>query len=133
MKIYVVTSGSWEDYGINKVFLSKEAAENYCNCWNMFEDDEDDEGEHMRIEEYNDSSKEPIEFYKYARVTLDYDGTFTSYPADSMENTSLYDGYFMTSISFSLDIAACNSREDIYKLARETVESKYPHWKEGKI
>ena len=130
MKIYVVTSGSWEDYGINRVFLSKEAAESYCNYWNMFEDDED---ELLGIEEYDDSSKESIEFSKYARVTLDYDGTFTSYPADSIENTSLYDGYYMTSISFSLDITACNSREDIEKLARETVESKYPHWKEGKI
>lgn len=130
MKIYVVTSGPWEDYGINKVFLSKEAAENYCNYWNMFEDDED---ELLRIEEYNDSSKEPIEFPKYARVTLNYDGEFTSYPADSMENTSLYDGCYITSISFSIDITSCESREDIEKLARETVESKYPHWKEGKI
>lgn len=130
MKIYVVTMGSWDEYEIVKVFLNKKAAESYCNCWNMFRDED---YTILRIEERDDSSKESIKFPKYARVTLNCNGKFKFYPADSMGNTALHDDYCITSISFFLDITSCNSREDIEKLARETVESKYPNWKEGKI
>ena len=37
MIIYVVTSGSYSDYGIDKVFLSKEKAESYVAYkWGRF-------------------------------------------------------------------------------------------------
>lgn len=42
MEIYVVTSGSYSDYGIEKVFLDKEKAEHYAE-W----------GEDRRVEVYN--------------------------------------------------------------------------------
>lgn len=130
MKIYVVTSGSWEDYGINKVFLSKKAAENYCNYWNMFEDDED---ELLRIEEWDDSSDETFVPPKYARVTLYDDYIIYIDPTDELNDTEVTVEDSWCSIEFTIDITSCNSREDIEKIARETVELKYPHWKEGKI
>ena len=130
MKIYVVTSGSWEDYEIDKVFSSKEAAENYCNYWNMFEDDEDD---FCNIEEWDDSSDETFVHPKYVKVTLYDDYTLVIDPTDKLKDTEITVEDNWGSIEFSLDITSCKSREDIEKLARETVESKYPHWKEGKI
>ena len=131
MKIYVVTRGSWEDYGIDKVFSSKEAADNYCNYWNMFEDD--DEDNFFSIGEYEDSSGEKFKHQRYARVTFDeLDGMYTA-PSDTWEESYVDNSICGISLEFSLDITSCNSREDLEKLARETVESKYPHWKEGKI
>lgn len=131
MKIYVVASGLGEDYGINKIFLSKEAAENYCNYWNMFENDED---EHMIMEEYDDYSHNTANvFYKYARVILYNDDSIRIDPAIKPKETEVTGTKYWYSINFTIDITSCNSREDIEKLARETVESKYPHWKEGKI
>jgi hypothetical protein len=129
MKIYVVTSGSWEDYGIDKVFLSKEAAESYCRYQEKFYDYDD----RCSVEEWDDSSDETFIPPKYSRVTLYDDYTIVIDPADNLEKTELTTEDNWSSIELSLDITSCNSREDIEKLARETVESKYPHWKEGKI
>lgn len=129
MKVYVVTSGSWEDYGINKVFLSKEAAESYCSYWNMFENDDN----FCNIEEWDDSSDETFVRPKYVRVTLYDDDTLVIDPIDKLKDTEITVEDNWGSIEFSLDITSCNSREDIEKLARETVESKYPNWKAGEI
>ena len=50
MKIYVVTSGCYSDYHIEKVFTNKNAAEAYCREQNIccFEENEYS----ARIEEY---------------------------------------------------------------------------------
>lgn len=129
MKVYVVTSGTWEDYEINKVFLSKEAAENYCKYFEKLSYYED----RCSIEEWDDSSDKTFVPPKYAMVTLYDDYTIVIDPADRLEKTELTIEGEWCSLKFSLNITSCNSREDIEKLARETVESKYPNWKEGKI
>ena len=48
MKIYVVTSGQYSDYGINGVFTVKEKAQKYVDIYNACEADYDS----ARIEEY---------------------------------------------------------------------------------
>lgn len=42
MKIYIITSGAYSDYGIERVFLSEEKAKSYCELHNE-----------CRIEEYD--------------------------------------------------------------------------------
>lgn len=43
MKVYIVTSGDYDDYQIDEVFSTKEKAEEYIECF----------GDGCRIEEYN--------------------------------------------------------------------------------
>lgn len=43
MKVYIVTSGDYDDYQIDEVFSTKEKAEEYIECF----------GDDCRIEEYN--------------------------------------------------------------------------------
>lgn len=57
MKVYVVTSGSYSDYSINRVFLDKEKAEKYVD---MCEDSE--------IEEYETDDDKEINEIKYVRI-----------------------------------------------------------------
>ena len=55
MKIYVVTSGCYSDYGIRGVFLDKEKAELYCKYHSGCYDD-------FRVEEYDTADEyEPEE------------------------------------------------------------------------
>lgn len=50
MKIYIVTSGCYSDYGINAVFTDKELAEKYCTAHNKYPDE-------YCIEEYEADSE----------------------------------------------------------------------------
>ena len=59
MKIYVVTSGCYSDYHIERVYTDKAAAEAYCNTMDLYNlyDDEDS----PRIEVYETSEAEKFE------------------------------------------------------------------------
>ena len=46
MKVYIVTSGSYSDYGIHKVFLDKAKAKHYTKCHDFW-------GDEPNIEEYD--------------------------------------------------------------------------------
>ena len=50
MKIYIVTSGCYSDYGINAVFTNKELAEKYCTAHSKYP-------EEYFIEEYEADSE----------------------------------------------------------------------------
>lgn len=59
MKIYVVTSGYYCDYHIEKVFADKKAAEAYCKGRNLYNFGDDEYS--ANIEEYETGSFEEIE------------------------------------------------------------------------
>jgi hypothetical protein len=66
MKIYIVTSGEYSEYGIDRIFLDKEKAEKYVelsqNAWNS-----------TRLEEWETSDDEQIDeiTYIYAHYSKD--------------------------------------------------------------
>ena len=70
MKIYVVTAGEYSDYHIERIFLDKEKADNFCKYHsgdNIFWEDT------MRVTEYETSDdiyQEPKESYEI--ITLKY-------------------------------------------------------------
>ena len=62
MKVYIVTSGDYDDYRIDEVFSTKEKAEEYIECF----------GDKCSIEEYNlDNPIEPKENIWYVNFKLD--------------------------------------------------------------
>lgn len=85
MKVYVVTSGEYSDYGIEKVFLSKEKADIYCNLHNArsystcvveeYETDDETIYTPMSYAEFSidiDTSEVKISFYEVAKEDYGY-------------------------------------------------------------
>lgn len=64
MKVYVVTSGCYSDYGIDKVFTDRAKAEEFCEWhtgWN---------GDSSRIEEYE--TEDDLVVDKYYKIEIEY-------------------------------------------------------------
>ena len=61
MKVYVVTSGIYSDYSIERVFLDKNKASEYAE-WSG--------SDHVTVEEYDTSDNDYINKQYYVRVTL---------------------------------------------------------------
>lgn len=87
MIIYVVTSGSYSDYGIDKVFLSKEKAESYAAYMNGADSYED-----YRVETYETEDEkfkiQPI----YVKVKMSF-----MYKIDAFNKHVVYVTYVDTS------------------------------------
>ena len=91
MEIYIVTSGCYSDYGIEKVFLDKEKAEHFAE-W----------GEDRRVEVYNTEDDHVVEevysvhahgrISKTGEVALDYQYV---YKTDRVGNNAI--SFFMNS------------------------------------
>lgn len=64
MKVYVVTSGSYSDYGIDKVFTDRAKAEEFCE-WNTGWI-----GDSSRIEEYE--TEDDLIVDKYYEIKVEY-------------------------------------------------------------
>lgn len=65
MKVYVVTSGCYSDYGIDKVFTDRAKAEEFCEWhtgWN---------GDSSRIEEYE--TEDDLAVDKYYKIKINYE------------------------------------------------------------
>jgi hypothetical protein len=60
MKVYVVTSGCYSDYGIEAVFSDREAASRYCKLRNADMSDGGSDSHDYRIEEWP-VDEEPVE------------------------------------------------------------------------
>lgn len=70
MKIYIVTSGSYSDYGINCVFSTKEKADEYVKMKNL-----SDRWEDYNVEEYDVDKPyemEAIDFYYVPKTNIVY-------------------------------------------------------------
>ena len=61
MKVYVVTSGIYSDYSIERVFLDKNKASEYAEWLG---------NDHVTVEEYDTSDNDYINKQYYVRVTL---------------------------------------------------------------
>ena len=126
MKIYVVTSGEYSDYGICAVFTDKEKAKLFCAL-------REDWFEPPRIEEYDTSDDIPAEakrVVKLCRVCIGIfssSGTVTTFYGFERENSveedwATYTVVFETKNDISDDVAI--------KIARDMV-AEYKAKKEG--
>lgn len=61
MKVYIITSGIYSDYRINRVFLDKNKANEYAEWLN---------DDHVTVEEYDTSDNDYINKQYHVRVTL---------------------------------------------------------------
>lgn len=72
MKIFIVTSGEYSDYGINRVFLNQENADRYVEVYNRGQTPYN----HARIEEYDVTDGDDGEFdvreIRYVEVSYDF-------------------------------------------------------------
>lgn len=70
-KVYVVTSGDYSDYSIDRVFSNREAAEKRCATWEYKHDE-------PRIEEYELEDGSNIEM-EHVYKALEFDMRYTYY------------------------------------------------------
>ncbi|MGG0308325.1 hypothetical protein ABEY43_07075 [Priestia megaterium] len=62
MKVFIVTSGSYSDYGIDRVFLDEEKAQRYVDLKNT-------NNQNYRLEEYDTDDDKIIDEIPYVRVS----------------------------------------------------------------
>ena len=117
MKIYIVTSGSYSDYGIEKVFIDKQKAEEYAewledsNDVEEYETDDDVSFEklhniHVQMKVY-DNGKEDLSYRVYK--TIDKCNSYTY-----MSDYHKYGGDYID-ITLSRYISNENFNEEFYE------------------
>lgn len=74
MKIYIVTTGQYSDYGISKVFLNKENAEKYVELLHKL-DDYDSDSACVSEFETSDESINFISIYIKSNYSMNLDGS----------------------------------------------------------
>lgn len=88
-KIYILTSGKYSEYTIEKVFKTKEMAQRYMDNYSGYNCDE------MEIEEYyfEDEEVEKMEIFEYveARFKHNYISNETFFEFEILKSNSLYD------------------------------------------
>ena len=118
MKIYVVMSGEWEDEGINKVYLSKQKAQEYCHEMNLLlpEDDPDI----CRVITWGTDDDKPIPNNKWAQVMSYFCETidFIDYTGGPQEPHVDSEGM----LTFTIDVSTCKNYSEVMELAEKTLE-----------
>lgn len=132
MKVYVVTSGEYSDYGINAVFIDEEQAKLYCATY---------ERDYPTIEEFDTDDhkiKSDNVVKRLWEVDMYENGTPIrcrySYTFKSVNNIShipsrhdFYKGYYQIAITLDNDIP----REKAFKIIHDKIATwKYEHQEE---
>lgn len=118
MKIYIVTSGCYSDYGIDAVFLSKEKAEFYAKHCAIKED-------YPEVEEYETSDNDIIveeKVINYFSIKMDNHGEiisiepktykYTPYDEEFKEEFYYRSPYFFGRLAIDTEEKAIKSMQD---------------------
>lgn len=118
MKIYVVMSGELEGIGINKVYLSKQKAQEYCHEMNLLLPEGGPDV--CRVITWETDDDKPILKNKYAQV-MSYDCEtidFIDYAGGSQEPHVGSDD----NLTFTIDVSTCKNYSEVMELAEGTLE-----------
>lgn len=138
MKVYIVTQGCWEDFGIVKLFATEEQAKAFCDEYNFGEVNEDsyDYQEYDVSEEMTErqDKKMYVAGYIVDDELEDYwvSDEYLENREDQFEEVSDDVGKFVE-FSFALTATKDETYEQFEKRAKQVAIDKYSEWKVGKV
>ena len=118
MKVYVVMSGEWEDRVINRIYLSEQKAQEYCQEMNLLL--HEDYSGSCRVITWETDDDKPILKTRWAQVmscgceTID----FAYYASGPQEPHVDSEGI----LTFTVDVSTCKNYSEVMELAEKTLE-----------
>ena len=121
MKIYVVMSGEWEDNRIEKLFLSEQKAQEYCDEMNLLLPDGSPDICYVNTHDTYDDRE--LEKTRYAMVYASiYEwGQQVDFIDYAHEPVSVQQSD-EDSVEFTIDVSTCENYSEVMELAEETLE-----------
>lgn len=141
MKAYLVTSGSYSDYGVAEVFLNKDEADNYCfvnnvDSWNDYrvEEYEINEGHYDTSEVitkqqfvyYNGKIVEPFGF-KEDMSCPEYKGVRPVLRRYLDKNYEYHYGSLINSFMVTIEYKGKKDKDVLHKIVQDKV-AEYKYW-----